>query len=233
MPAFAPAMKVSRRSADALRAWLAETRADAASLLAGAGAWPLEARIVLLLAAAESGAKLPRELVAPVLEAAPEDAYLPILAGAADGDRVEMLLDVVESRRLTVERDVFLLLVAAHLLPAAGPPRFQTLLRLACRHDLYEEEKGMVLLAARKAGDENAKRLARLVTSKPGAEAQRIEKEIKRDLEAPSLDRLPEDEVSTEWPVTVRRTLPKVGRNDPCPCGSGKKYKKCCGVGVV
>ncbi|MCR5286007.1 MAG: preprotein translocase subunit SecA [Treponema sp.] len=29
--------------------------------------------------------------------------------------------------------------------------------------------------------------------------------------------------------ITVRRTLPKVGRNDPCPCGSGKKYKNCCG----
>ncbi|MBQ3965316.1 MAG: SEC-C domain-containing protein, partial [Treponema sp.] len=29
--------------------------------------------------------------------------------------------------------------------------------------------------------------------------------------------------------VTVRRTIPKVGRNDPCPCGSGKKYKQCCG----
>jgi len=27
----------------------------------------------------------------------------------------------------------------------------------------------------------------------------------------------------------VRRTEPKVGRNDPCPCGSGQKYKKCCG----
>ena len=24
-----------------------------------------------------------------------------------------------------------------------------------------------------------------------------------------------------------------VGRNDPCPCGSGKKYKKCCGKGLV
>ena len=23
---------------------------------------------------------------------------------------------------------------------------------------------------------------------------------------------------------------PKVGRNDPCPCGSGKKFKKCCGA---
>lgn len=29
--------------------------------------------------------------------------------------------------------------------------------------------------------------------------------------------------------ITVRRTTPKVGRNDPCPCGSGKKYKQCCG----
>ena len=28
-------------------------------------------------------------------------------------------------------------------------------------------------------------------------------------------------------PTTVKRAQPKVGRNDPCPCGSGKKYKKC------
>ena len=26
-----------------------------------------------------------------------------------------------------------------------------------------------------------------------------------------------------------RRNAPKVGRNEPCPCGSGKKYKRCCG----
>lgn len=34
-------------------------------------------------------------------------------------------------------------------------------------------------------------------------------------------------------PVSIApivREAPKVGRNDPCPCGSGKKYKKCCGV---
>lgn len=30
-------------------------------------------------------------------------------------------------------------------------------------------------------------------------------------------------------PETYRRETPKVGRNDPCPCGSGKKYKNCCG----
>ena len=30
-------------------------------------------------------------------------------------------------------------------------------------------------------------------------------------------------------PATIRNPGPKVGRNDPCPCGSGLKYKKCCG----
>ena len=29
-------------------------------------------------------------------------------------------------------------------------------------------------------------------------------------------------------PQTIRRETPKVGRNAPCPCGSGKKFKKCC-----
>ncbi len=33
-------------------------------------------------------------------------------------------------------------------------------------------------------------------------------------------------------PTTVRAAA-KVGRNDPCPCGSGKKYKKCCGAGTA
>ena len=28
-----------------------------------------------------------------------------------------------------------------------------------------------------------------------------------------------------------KKADPKVGRNDPCPCGSGKKYKNCCGRG--
>ena len=31
-------------------------------------------------------------------------------------------------------------------------------------------------------------------------------------------------------PTTIRRKEKKIGRNDPCPCGSGKKYKKCCGA---
>ena len=44
--------------------------------------------------------------------------------------------------------------------------------------------------------------------------------------DAPAAAAAPERERKQE---TVRRDQPKVGRNDPCPCGSGKKYKHCCG----
>jgi uncharacterized protein YecA (UPF0149 family) len=44
------------------------------------------------------------------------------------------------------------------------------------------------------------------------------------DLEDEDLD---DDEY---YPDTYVRPVPKVGRNDPCPCGSGKTYKKCCGL---
>lgn len=37
-----------------------------------------------------------------------------------------------------------------------------------------------------------------------------------------------EQESQNKAPTTVKRESSKVGRNDPCPCGSGKKHKKCC-----
>ncbi|MFP4084475.1 MAG: preprotein translocase subunit SecA [Desulfonatronovibrio sp.] len=39
----------------------------------------------------------------------------------------------------------------------------------------------------------------------------------------------PADQPKAARKEPVKRTEPKVGRNDPCPCGSGKKHKKCCG----
>ncbi len=46
------------------------------------------------------------------------------------------------------------------------------------------------------------------------------------DFADPSVDSLWKDE--PDQPITIIRKDKKVGRNDPCPCGSGKKYKKCC-----
>jgi hypothetical protein len=37
------------------------------------------------------------------------------------------------------------------------------------------------------------------------------------------------DEITKEYKQSKIAVSNKVGRNDPCPCGSGKKYKKCCG----
>jgi preprotein translocase subunit SecA len=39
----------------------------------------------------------------------------------------------------------------------------------------------------------------------------------------------PQEEINLPA-VTIRREMPKVGRNDPCPCGSGKKFKNCHGA---
>ena len=53
--------------------------------------------------------------------------------------------------------------------------------------------------------------------------------EISQFVREPDGWRFADGELVGETPIT--REEPKVGRNDPCPCGSGKKYKKCCGRG--
>lgn len=45
----------------------------------------------------------------------------------------------------------------------------------------------------------------------------------------PPADELPDWEIEPPAVAVPYLAPPKVGRNDPCPCGSGKKYKKCCG----
>ena len=51
---------------------------------------------------------------------------------------------------------------------------------------------------------------------------QKKEAEVQKNTTAPTIEKEP-----------VKRTAPKIGRNDPCPCGSGKKFKQCCmGKGI-
>ncbi len=50
--------------------------------------------------------------------------------------------------------------------------------------------------------------------------------------QAPRRVNLSRGEISRAGQTTQRHTKVKVGRNEPCPCGSGKKYKKCCGAGA-
>ena len=57
----------------------------------------------------------------------------------------------------------------------------------------------------------------------------RTEEEIKREQVAKVTSATAGGGDGSEKGRTVRNDKKKVGVNDPCPCGSGKKYKKCCG----
>jgi preprotein translocase subunit SecA len=65
-----------------------------------------------------------------------------------------------------------------------------------------------------------------LARSAPTEEAAREET---MERQAPRRQQMSFSHGESEKPKQVKREGQKVGRNDPCPCGSGRKYKKCCG----
>jgi preprotein translocase subunit SecA len=75
----------------------------------------------------------------------------------------------------------------------------------------------------------DAPREIAIPTRQPSTTIDELEKEFhrKKQRELAAASRQGGGEAA---PATQRRTGDKVGRNDPCPCGSGKKYKKCHGV---
>ena len=68
--------------------------------------------------------------------------------------------------------------------------------------------------------------------ARAAAEREAIAREFRHREEPAELSYSGGAETAAEAPArTPVRAAPRVGRNDPCPCGSGKKYKKCCGRG--
>jgi preprotein translocase subunit SecA len=63
----------------------------------------------------------------------------------------------------------------------------------------------------------------------PPAAAPRFETSTTVTSSGPAEAPAPEQEIVLPK-VTIRRETPKVGRNEPCPCGSGKKFKNCHGA---
>ncbi len=69
------------------------------------------------------------------------------------------------------------------------------------------------------------------VQPKVSDDAATLERKMAQRRHQPTLEsHANAEEVAAAKPQTVQRQAPKVGRNDPCPCGSGKKYKKCHGM---
>ncbi|MFH1407195.1 MAG: preprotein translocase subunit SecA [Candidatus Omnitrophota bacterium] len=56
-----------------------------------------------------------------------------------------------------------------------------------------------------------------------------VHEEVDQFKRFPQDPQKPDQSPANEKPIPIQRELPKVGRNDPCPCGSGLKYKRCHG----
>ncbi|MCQ2513843.1 MAG: preprotein translocase subunit SecA [Ruminococcus sp.] len=94
---------------------------------------------------------------------------------------------------------------------------------------VYENQKRMAAIEAARSAAAKAIAATQGTTDEEAEEPKQssvIEKALQREQIAKPM------ETSADGTDTVNKTVRKgnkVGRNDPCPCGSGKKYKKCCG----
>jgi hypothetical protein len=184
--------------------------------------------LALLLAAAVAGIAVDLELVRDALPLIDDPTILPVLLGHTSGDRSAMLLDAVESGHLGEEREVIVLLLMVVLGPP-HPTKLASLLRTRARLTRSSFVAAILVAAARELGDPRVLAVMNdtLLPLADPAMTSLVAARVRADLTLPILDALPEH-AERFGLGTVRRATPKVGRNDPCPCGSGKKYKRCC-----
>jgi uncharacterized protein len=107
-----------------------------------------------------------------------------------------------------------------------------------CRPDwqpLFDDVQGQAILRSLYllGADDVSPEDAALIRSSSQREA--LAKTISADVAAIYRYWLPHRKTVHERKIAAidHRATPKIGRNDPCPCGSGKKFKKCCGAAAV
>jgi hypothetical protein len=222
----------------------AEVRKIAAAMRSGASdpdaafeearkAGDADRAFALLAARAEAGLPPNIEDIAAVLPDVTDfSPFVPLVAHAV-GDRARVLLDLVDRGCMSSEREALCLWIAARLHAGSETARIAGHLRTLARYEPEEQTATLVAAAARALGDESALAVVRESLSYiPASDVVAMEKSMRVQLEegAP-LDGLPEEkEDRIVGGYTLKRAAPKVGRNDPCPCGSGRKYKKCHGA---
>ncbi len=185
----------------------------------------------LALAAAAAARPCDAEHIARVLPIVARGCAVIPLVTTCTGDRVTMLARVVESGRILPANAALALLVAVRLLDGApAPDALRIALRRLARRELDPQSGLLVALAARTLGDAQVSEVAAPWVELADAVGESpLAKDLEALVDTPVLEQLPTDEEpATVSGFTVRRAVRKVGRNEPCPCGSGKKYKRCC-----
>ena len=132
--------------------------------------------------------------------------------------------DMFEAMMLKFQEDTVRFLFRMQILGPDGQP-----MDAAPRPSRVVPKAPPVASALRPATPDAAPREISISTRQPSTTIDALEKEFQRKKQR-ELEAASRSGGDASQP-TQRRTGEKVGRNDPCPCGSGKKYKKCHGVG--
>ncbi len=186
----------------------------------------------LLLAALLAG--LPVDAAVLVRGAAllPDADALAIAAGHVQGDVAAALLGAIDDRGLGYEREPTALLLAelwCRRKGVARPARLLPEARIRARRVLTQEgEDAMVALHGLLDDPDLATLLEGLLVADVKDAARAFTSRLVERLVDPPATHLPERaRKERKTTSSVRRATDKVGRNDPCWCGSGKKYKSC------
>ena len=190
----------------------------------------------LMLAMVAGGRNIEARVLPGVLPLMNQLDGVSLVALQARGEVVETLLAAVESGVMGWERQAVLLLIAGWIClnrepKRALPPNLIPKARLLAREVAGGCEALLPLFALAHITRNKALQtvLEEFITPPPpGAIETALDFIIEKPMADP-LGFLPEQMdrvISASGPL--RRAAAKVGRNDPCPCGSGKKYKKCC-----
>ena len=133
-----------------------------------------------------------------------------------EGNAVAALLALVDAEEMSVERLSYAIRLAAELTVK------HKLDPQPVRKVLWKQEESSLSPVSKFLNSQS------LQLVEQGSSAKQLQSVIWSDLKLSDIlpERRPRTDIGGTY--TVRRPIPKLGRNDPCHCGSGKKYKKCC-----
>ncbi len=191
----------------------------------------------LYMAALYAGRGISAEVLELGAALLPDAMILMNTALRLDGDVAKSLAVAARSGRMANERNAIALVVGwldYERREVSAPPEFLALTRKVCRDVVRANQiliRGILETVAALSGDTVVANILNCDVHGDD-ETRRILEHSRKfvtqaawDVTIPSS---PVAEATLGSGGTLKRALPKAGRNDPCPCGSGKKFKQCC-----
>lgn len=155
------------------------------------------------------------------------------IAGHCHGQLAEAMMTALRSGHMSWERETLALIIAAwhcREKKCSLPDGLVTEARLLARRVTNREARTLLLAAAHLMDDDGLWEILDPDSSPVTRSLAELSAEdIIHHLQRPVMDTIPE----LPPPVvlqggTIKRAAARIGRNEPCHCGSGKKYKRCC-----